>query len=1016
MPAISKLPEIDAPLESERGCQQCQNHVRILDRYCSQCGARLRRLSFADGSGQLDARAPVSAPGERRQVTVMFCDLVGSTQLTSQKDPEETRRVMQLYQATCAHVVTRYGGHIAQTLGDGLLVYFGYPHAHEDDAERAVRAGLEITHTVADARGTLRRVWHACAVRIGISTGVVVVGAFSEWDTRAAMAVVGETPNIAARLQHLAGRNEVLLGPETARLVEGHFHLEDTGPAVIAGIADAMHVWRAREKRSPPSRFWARQPARPTEMVGRDSELARLRECWQRACDGQLQAAVIVGPAGVGKSRLAHALGSVAQRDHCFQLRLQCSSFFANTALYPVVVQLRRAATIRETDSAALKVEKLRRSLGSIEPLPVDAVALLARLLQLPEPPGVLDPTRGPERLLDDTVEVLIARALQLAAKRPVLALIEDAQWIDPTTLKLVQRLLRRSPHERLMLLITDRDRPLTRSYGAAEALTYIALEKLHREACHFIVRQLANNARVSDALAEQIVSRSDELPLYVEELAKVVLHSSHRDNVSGVPSSLSALLTERIDRVGPLKLIAQVGACIGRSFERAMLSRLLDVEAEQLNNGLNLLVSEGILTCDSEAGEGTFAFRHTLLHGAAYDSMLLSERRQVHGAIADILRRDMPEVCELEPETVARHLTASRDYHSASTFWLRAGELAQRRSAHVEAIAHLEAGLACIRELRALVNADEIDVQSALARSYMAAEGWPGARVGKAWERARDLARKLGDTHKECEVSWGLWANRATKGQMQEALEIINESLAQARGERSSLLMAHTAALMTRAWLGQFALAEQHAAYIREVYRASEDRELVQAFNHDPAAIAHTYQGHYYWMQGAPSRARRAAAAAIEHARQLEQPFHLCMILLNCSSAFWRNQASACALNDEALRLAASQRLPLFRFYGPLHAAFALIRRDPAPGTFRWLHECLNHVRKFAGERSVNLPLFMLNLARGHAHLLQWRDAAELLDGAESCIAESGERWMETNSRSRIVPTVDQRNHAASR
>ena len=1004
MSAFVELSEVHGALAEDRVCRQCCEPVQIIDRFCAHCGARLHQLPLLNDEAGATAQAAISSSsvGERRQVTVLFCDLVGSTSLSTATDPEEMRRVMQLYQATCANVVTRYGGHIAQTLGDGLLVYFGYPDAHEDDALRAVHAGLEIAAMVADARGSLRRVWGACAVRLGISTGVVVVGAFSEWDTRAAMAVVGETPNIASRLQHLAGRNEVLIGPETKRLVEGHFRFESLGPLEIAGLREPLHVWRAREKPSPPTRFLARHDDQPTKMAGRDSELASLLEYWQLARDGKAQAVVITGPAGVGKSRLAHAL-TIAATQTCrlVQIRVQCSPYFANTALYPVALQLRRAAMIRATDSQAIKYAKLERSITRGDAATQTDLALLARLLQLPVPTGALDPSLGPERLLDDTVEALLARVTNIASKHPVLLLVEDAHWIDPTTLKLVQRLIKKSANQRLMLVVTDRDRATTRHYGASDAVSYIALEGLSRNACHEIVQDIARDVGVPEPVAEQIIVRSDGLPLYVEELTKAMLDLSQRPSVSSVPSSLKALLTERIDRVGPLKLIAQVGSCIGRSFSRKLLARIVDVDAELLDQGLTQLVKEGILACDREGGDQTFAFRHALLQGAAYDSMLLEARRRVHAAIAAMIQRDYREVCEHEPETVARHLAAAHNHEGASQYWLRAAELAQRRSAHVEAIAHLNAGLTSIRERRAALESEEFDFQSGLARSHMAAEGWPGGRVGEAYERARMLARGLGDRRKECEASWGLWANHATKGELAAALSIADASiaLAQSQGERGMLLMAQMAALMTHFWLGDFSPAQQHAERIERDYRVNEDRELVQMFNHDPLTIAYTYQSHYFWIQGMPTRARRAAAMSIDYARQLGHSFQLCMILINCSSAEWRSVASACALSDDGLLLAANQRIPLFRFYGPLHAAHALVRRDPTRKTLHWLHTCLDHVRAYAGQHAVNVPLFALNLARSYEHMQNWPEAEALLREVFACMQASGERWLEAEA-----------------
>lgn len=984
------------PFVGQRSCGQCASVVRILDRFCPQCGASLRALSLRLQGVEPDRLLPGPSPGERRQVTVLFCDLVGSTSLSTRTDPEKTRHVMQVYQAVCAQIIVRYGGHIAQTLGDGLMVYFGYPRAHEDDALRAVHAGLEITACVADARGSLRLAWNAGAVRVGISTGVVVVGPFSEWDTRAAMAVVGETPNLASRLQHLADRNEVILGPETKRLVDGHFHFEARGPFEIAGFPAPLQVYRALEKSAPPTRFRARQTSTPPKMVGRDGELARLLECWQRACAGGAQAAVISGPAGVGKSRLAHALATIGQREHAFVLYAQCSAYFANTALYPVARQLRRTASIRASDSPGVAYGKLQRILKHPDPAPERDIVLLAQLLQIAGPDDLAVAAGAPERLLADTVEALVRRIQQLASRRAVMILLEDAHWVDPTTLKLVQKLLRVARRERILLVITDRDDPGTRAHGPSEVLTQLPLDVLNPDACRALVHNIASGALV-DSLADDIVTRSAGLPLYAEELTKSLLESPSRGK-SGVPISLQALLTERIDRIGPHKIIAQVAACIGRSFERALIARVVDVDADALDGCLERLVADGILSQESCDGIPSYAFRHPLLQTAAYEALLFEERRELHGAIGDVLLRDELELCEREPETVARHLDCAANDSLATLYWIRAAELAQRRSAHVEAIAHLRAGLACIARRRAALCREELDFQDALARSHMASEGWPGRRVGRAYERARELARSIRDKTKECEITWGLWVNRATAGQLVEAKQIAEDSIALARehGERALLAMAHTAALMTRFWLGDYAHAESHAGEIDLIYRSDEHRDLVQRYNHDPLVTARAFQGHYYWLAGEELRARRAATSAIDHARRLGHPFQLCFVLVNGSSAFWRGAEQACRFHDEALALAAQQRIPLFRHHGALHAARALVQRDPSPETLRWLRECLDHVRSWAGDHAVNIPLFTLNVAWAHARLGQWHEAQALLTQAFHCIEHNEERWIE--------------------
>jgi class 3 adenylate cyclase len=923
--------------------------------------------------------------------------MVGSTELASQLDPEDLCKVMGHYQATCAEAIAPFGGYIAQTLGDGLLVYFGFPQAHEDDALRAVSAGIAAVAAIADQSGPLAGAWKHCAARVGIHTGLVYAGEVGRFDTRANRALIGETPNIAARLQSIAGRNEVLVGPSTHELVQGRVRFESLGTRQLKGMGLPLEVFRVSPAREPATRFRARPRGRVATLFGRSEELARLRAQWQRAREGDGQLVLISGVAGIGKSRLAEALCAEVSHE-ALVLRYQCSPYFQHTALYPLIAQLRRAASIRRRDSDAAKLAKLRRLLRDPSPRAAFNLGLMARLLRIeaPMPDGLAE--LSPERLLDDTLDLLLERFMALSRLRPLLLLFEDAHWSDPLTRRWLAEFAQHTLNARVMVVITERN-------GFAELsrlkrMTALRLKPLSASDASSFIAKLAPDAQLPRRVADEILRRGEGMPLYIEELTKTVLESPDHLTAPRVPASLQDSLTARLDRLGSYRVIAQRGACIGNTFSYAMIGYVTGLEPRVLERGLEKLVEANLLTSSGELPDARFTFCHALMQEAAYESTLLQERRAVHRAIAHKLERDHPTICQQEPELLAQHFYAASMPQPAADYWLRAGEVAQTRSAHVDAIAHLGHGLRALASIEPSTARDqlEIQLQSALARSHMAGEGWAGQRVHAAYSRARELSRALGATSKECEMLWGLCAHLCVRGAFAEAAALAREyvELAQRNDDRSALLMADSASLMAHFCLGEFDAAQGHAERIDMLYRAQEDRQLVQIYNNDPMVASCMYKSDWLWVQGRPDCGAATSARGIAQARALRHPFTLCYALLNgsCVTQLRHEHARALLAIDEALAVSEERRIPMFKVYAPLMGAPALFQREPSAASVVWFEQCYTQLSN--AQVMMHVPLYLCHLAVGYAALAAPIEAEDRISRGIELMERTGERWCE--------------------
>ena len=800
---------------------------------------------------------PPPPDAERRQLTVMFCDLVDSTALSGQLDPEDLREVVRAYQATCTEVIQRFDGSIAQYLGDGLLVYFGYPQAHEDDAQRAVRAALGII----DAMGTLNtRLEHdnsiRLAVRLGIHTGLVVVGEMGGSGRQEQLAL-GETPNVAARIQGLAAPDTVAISEATSRLIQGYFVCHELGPHTLRGLATPMQVYRVLGESGVQSRLEVASVRGLTPLVGRDSEVTLLLERWEHVKDGTGQVVVLSGEAGIGKSRLVQALQDQVAREPHTRIECRCSPYHQHSALAPVIAHLERVLAWERDAVPHEKLRKLEEALAR-HPWPLlEVLPLLAALLSLPLPAQYSPLTLPPERQKQKTLETLLAWLLAETEQQPVLFIVEDLHWVDPSTLEWLSLVVEQSPTARLYGLFTCRPE-FAPPWPTRTHLTPLTLSRLPRPQAAQLVHGVTGGKSLPTEILTQIVVKTDGVPLFVEELTKTVLESGLLREVEdtyelagplpplAIPATLQDSLMARLDRLAAVKAVAQLGAAIGRQFGYELLQTVSPMDEATLQQGLRQLVEAELVYQRGVPPQATYLFKHALIQDAAYQSLLKSTRQQYHQRIAQVLPERFPETAETQPELLAHHYTEAGLGEEAVVYWQRAGRRALERSAHLEAISHLTKGLEVLKTLPDAPQRlqQELDLQTTLGPALMATRGNGAPEVGRAYARARELCQQVGETPELFPVLFGLWRFYYVGGELQAAREVVEQllELAQRQRDPALLLEARRALGGTLHHLGEFAPARACLEQSIALYDPQQHRTHAFQYARDPGIDCHSY------------------------------------------------------------------------------------------------------------------------------------------------------------------------------
>jgi predicted ATPase/class 3 adenylate cyclase len=819
---------------------------------------------------------------ERRHLTMMICDLVGSTALSARLDPEDMRAVTDAYHAACAEIVSSYDGFLAEFRGDGILAYFGYPHAHEDDAERTVRAGLDIVTAVAQLDTPAK---DPLAVRIGIATGLVVIGDLSGEGALREHAVVGQTPNIAARLQGLAQPGTIVVAASTRRLLGDLFELRDLGRHEVKGITEPVAAWGVVRLSASESRFEAVRVAGLTDLVGRARELDFLLECQRLAWSGKGQVVLISGEPGIGKSRLMAALAERVAGEPHTRLRYQCSPYHANSALRPFIAQLERAAGFKGDDTPEQRLVKLEALLDGGTARIRNMAPLFAALLSIPfgerYPPVTLNPMQQRRRTLAAWLDLFESRA----RKQPTLLLFEDAQWADATSLELLDLTVERVRELPVLALLTFRQDFESPWVGRPNVAT-LTLKRLEQNEVESVVARVTGGRALPSEVMKQIVAKTDGNPLFVEELTKAVLEGgiliadSEGFRLDGplpplaIPATLQDSLMARLDRLVQVKEIAQVGAAIGREFSYPLVRALVARDDSALRHALAQLEQAELVFRRGEPPEAIYSFKHALVRDAAYETLLKSRRHQLHAQIARVLEEKFVDTVASEPETVAHHFTQAGLADPAIDYWLKAGNLALSRSANAEAAKHLKQGIELIAQAASPTRArKELDLYLALGPAMAVTEGFATAETRRVFSHARELLGEDGTPKEQMTVLWGTYLAHGMQAEHDAAREVARQFLALAEHDQHPAVSAVANRFMaqTLLMLGQFADARLHFERTVALCTANQDTIVAyRRFGVDDHSGALSHYATTLVMLGYPEQSVAAAGQAVSRARSL--------------------------------------------------------------------------------------------------------------------------------------------------
>jgi class 3 adenylate cyclase/predicted ATPase len=932
--------ECGAPLQLV--CEHCRFVNGPEDRFCGGCGRPLA----PPPAGRAGAEEPAPFAAERRQVTLVFIDLVGSTTLSERLDPEDMNELYQAYRGAASALVEAYGGCVAQFVGDGILAYFGFPQAQEDDAARAVRAALEIGPAVRRLDG----VWNRAArlqldVRAGVHTGVVVVGTLGSGPHADPLAVVGAPANIAARIQNYAEPGAVMVSGATFRLIEGRFECEDRGRHAMRGLREPVHVLRVLRPSDRLTRFEATRTH--TDLVGREAEVERVLASWALATAGRGQIVRVTGEPGIGKSRLVRAVEERIAREPHHILRCQCSPFATQSTLYPVVVGLRRAAAFLPDDSPDERLGKLEALLAAAD-LPVERTApLYAALLSLPTewryPPLQLTPTRQK----DLTLAALVDHVLGLAGQRPTVVVVEDAHWIDPTSLELLDRLAGEVAGGRILLLVTFRPE-FTHALPGPPAVE-IALQRLAPPASQSLIARVTGGKALPAELADEIVRKTEGVPLFIEELTRTIIESGGlvegpggyelRGGLPalGIPSTLQESLLARLDRLGPAKEVAQIAAGIGREFPHRLLAEVAALPAEPLERALGHLAEADLITPSTAPPPG-YAFRHALIRDIAYGSLLRPRRQELHGRIARALRLSDPETCEARPELLAYHLTEAGEIDDAVEQWLKAGQRASALSANQEAVDHLSRGLELLRQLPDAEANRQRALQLLISRgpAQILLRGAATAEVAANYREALDLAASLPEGPAHFAAHWGWWFISPDHRE-QERRGAHLQKLAGRLDNRGLLMQAHHCQWATQLNLGKLEACRQHVEAGLALYDAGAYADEVALYGgHDAKVCGLGNAGIVAWLLGHPETARRRVEEMLAWAPRVRHAASHAQALKGASQVafFARDHAALRDRSRELAALADQHGFPGYRAETTIHLGWVTAQEgDPAQG-----------------------------------------------------------------------------------
>ena len=924
-------------------CAKCGHDNPDTLKFCGECGAPA--LIFCPSCKAGNPRQALDchqchqtlggidplANGERRQLTLFFSDLVGSSGLSERMDPEELHQLYAQYQQSCADIVRRYDGYIAQYLGDGILAYFGYPNAHEDDAVRAVQSGIELLQRQ-DGLTPLRQ---RPQIRIGIHTGLVMVGGVGSGQRREQLAL-GEAPNIAARLQSEAAPDTLLISEATRRLVAGHFMLDELGSRTLKGVSRPLQIFRVLGRSNAVSRFDAQAASGLAPFIGRGQELALIASTWAQVAAGACRTLLVRGEAGIGKSRLLGMARDAARSQLHELFELECSPYDMNSALYPVTNMLRRRLGLEIVRPPEEMLEALERFVaGRGVPLE-EALPLLAELFGIPTGERYPALDMAPARRRQRTLEILADLLLHAPEGTPVLMLVEDLHWADPSTLELVGALVARQAKSPLGIVCTTRPEPAV-AWPASPNLVELNLPPLPLADARALIKGVVGPKPLPESVVQELIERTGGVPLFVEAVTRTILETGvlreldDRYELHGqlppglIPDTVHDSLMARIDRLGADKSVAQLASVIGRQFGFELLQQVSGRSSAALKLVLGRLLQLDLIDTADTSAAPAYAFKHALIQDAAYESLLRATRQEIHRKIAETLIALFPETAAARPDLVAQHFSKAGLGAQALKYWQLAGQLALGRAANHEAIAHLKRALESIDSLpEAERLATELELQAALAPALTATQGWASPELDRAYRRAGELIDLLPGTPHRLPVLWGTWAYHFVAGRVGESLALAPQVLQLATQVGSPLLIppARHASACSHTYHGDFVDGLAHANAGLAVFEFEQEKLIARNFGHASSVCLESFKGDALWMLGQPQQALQASDRSLALARRLG---HMPSLAWAVSYKTWfhhllRDAPRILEMADEAIRLSGEEG---FAFWEPMVAVY---------------------------------------------------------------------------------------------
>jgi class 3 adenylate cyclase/predicted ATPase len=953
------------------------------------------------------AAAPRTPDGaERRQVSVMFCDLVDSTLLSGNIDPEDLRDIIGAFQAACTRVIKSYDGFVAKYMGDGILAYFGYPRAHEDAAERAAHAGLAIVEQLKTLHSEASPMLQ---VRIGIATGLVVIGDIIGEGSAQEEAIVGQTPNLAARLQTLATPGAVVVSSSTRQLLGGVFSLQTLGAHELKGFAKPVEAWQVTGERRAESRFEAAHASRLDDFIGRESETGALLAGFERACGGDGQVVLIAGEAGIGKSRLVAQFSELIG-DQPVRVRYQCSPHHRESPLYPVIQQLHNAFDLQPGDSDDARLDKLEAGLRLATQRVEEIAPLFASLLSIA--PGKRYPALSVSSAQQrrQTLAAILDQMEGLARQAPLIIVCEDVHWADATTLEVLDLAIERLKQLRVLMLLTFRPE-FEPPWIGLKNVSQVALARLHREDVERIATQVLGGRSLPPEVMSQIVAKTDGVPLFVEELTKTVAESGvlitegDHYRVDGalpplaIPSTLQDSLMARLDRLAPLREIVQYAAAIGREFSRSLLLAAAGCDAAVLDGALAQLEASELVFRAHGDGDPRYVFKHALVQDAAYDSLLKNRRQTIHRRIAEVIIERFGELAALQPEVVAHHLAQGGLGRQAVEWWGRAGESALRRAAFAEALTHFQ---------RATELADRdpdqspegvvarLRLQIAYGQALLSARGYSASETAAAFSRARDLARSIEDPAARIPIYYGLWAGSYVRTEvepMREMADLIMLDAAKLQGA-PELHLAHRILGVNYHVQGDYVRAAPHLQLAVDGYDRERDAELAFRFGQDVGVAAMIYLAVALWPLGETERGEAVLEEALALAQRSGQPASLVIALfVKWMYADWRGDKTEGVEWARALiALARDHGMQMWRAFGAFLEGWAnwTEAAEPEEEAIAQMHRGIAECR--AQGIAFYVPLLRTISARAELAAGRQASALAILDDVIAETAQSGQ------------------------